>query len=238
MEQSRVQRGGAVARYVAGIASTCAGALRYAPPITGKRRYVRKGSTLVLDPRTILFFDATGGVEQTMQLADATAIREFTHEVTGLRWADPAVTELVHALADTEDAELEREAPELCPDAHAWAASGYKSIPVHTSRAAERLAAAQEALARELARHGCVSPFPGPAVLHVLEQAGSHGQRTIAEEISRVEARLAAENATIVRNAVAQIEKVLGTGLQGERGKRRAVGGVPTCVVVGRVEQK
>jgi hypothetical protein len=86
IEQSRAEHASAVKTYVAGIASTCAGALRGAPPITGKRRfYIRKGSTLVLAPRAILFSDASVGVEQTMQLAEVTAIREFTREVKGLR---------------------------------------------------------------------------------------------------------------------------------------------------------
>jgi len=236
VEQSRTARGTAVATYVAGIASTCAGALKGAPPIRGKRRYVQKGSTLVLAPRTVLLLSAMGSVEQTMHLADAAAIREFIREARGLRWTDRVLTRLVHALADTEGAELEQEAPELCREAHAWAASGYKSIPVKTSRAAERRAAAEEVLTRELAKQHCVAPYPRRAVLHVLEQTMSHEQRTTAEEISRLEARVAVEDAPVVRDAVAQIERVLGTRLQVARGKTSPADGVPVCVAVRRVE--
>jgi hypothetical protein len=240
VERSRVEHTSAVKTYVAGIASTCAGALRGAPPpITGKRRfYVRKGSTLVLAPRAILFLDAAVGVEQRMQLAETAAIREFTREVRGLRWTDSVLTKLVHALADAEDARLEQEMPELCRDANAWAASRYKLISAHTSRTAERLRAAQEVLRQALANGGCTSPYPGRSVLHVLERTTSRGQRRKAEELSRLEGRLDARNAEAVQTAVAQIEKVLGSRLLSENGKVRAVSVVPPCVAVPRTGQR
>jgi hypothetical protein len=147
MERFWATRRGAVKTYVAGIAHTCGGALRHAPPITGNRSYELQGSKLVLSPWAILFFDTTGGVEQAMRLpADAAAVGRFARQVRGLRWTDPAVTELVRTLGETEEAQLEREAPELCRDARAWAASGYKSLAAQTSRAAERLAGLEASL--------------------------------------------------------------------------------------------
>src|SRR5580700_4559094 len=152
IERSRANQTTAVKAYVTGIASTCAGALRGAPPpTTGKGRfYVRKGSTLVLAPQAILFADATVGVERAMQPAEAAAVSEFTREVRGLRWTDSALTRLVHALANVEDARLQQETPELCRDARAWAASGYRNLAARTSRAAERLAATREVLMQAL----------------------------------------------------------------------------------------
>lgn len=234
IERSHANQTSAVKAYVAGIASTCAGALKGAPPpTTGKRRfYERKGSTLVLAPRAILFADATVGVEQAMQPTEAAAVREFTRQVRGLRWTDSGLTRLVHALADVEDARLEQETPELCRDARAWAASGYKNIAARTSRAAERLAAAREVLMQALADAGCTGPYPGRAVLHVLEQTMSRGQRRTGEELSRAEGRLDAQNAEAVQTAVVQIEEVLGSRLLSKNGKGPPVGVVPPCVAV------
>lgn len=239
-EQSRATQTSEVKAYVAGIALTCAGVLRGAPPpITGKRRfYVHKGSTLVLAPRAILFLDAAGGVQRTMQPAETAAIREFTREVRGLRWSDSVLTKLVNAFADVEDGRLERETPEVCRDARAWAASGYKIIAAHTSRTAERLGAAQEVLMQALANGGCTSPYPGRAVLHVLERTMSRGERTMAEEISQSEARTTRENAALVDNAVAQVERVLGIRLQLAGPKVRPAKEVPACVAVPRTRQR
>ncbi len=232
--RSRATQANAVKAYIAGIALTCGGVLRGAPPITGKRRfYVRKGSTLVLAPRAILFSDAAVGVKRAMQPAETAAISDFTREVKSLRWGDSVVTKLVHAFADVEDARLEQEAPELCRDARAWAASGYKVIAARTSRSAERLGAAQEVLMQALADGGCTGPYPGRAVLHVLERGTSRGERRTAEEISRSEARVARENAALVDNAVARLERELGTRLQ-LAPKVRPAGEVPACIVVPR----
>jgi hypothetical protein len=234
IERSRANQTRAVKAYVAGIASTCAGALRGAPPpIRGKRRfYLRKGSTLVLAPRAILFADATVGVERAMQPAEAAAVSEFTREVRGLRWTDSALTRPVHALADVEDARLQQETPELCRDARAWAASGYKNIAAHTSHTTERLGAAQEALMQALADGGCTGPYPGRAVLHVLIQSTLRGERRTAEALSRLEGRLDARNAEVVQTAVAQIEKVLGSRLLSKNRKGYPVSVVPPCVAV------
>jgi hypothetical protein len=242
-ERSRVERTSAVKAYVAGIVSTCAGTLRGAPPpITGKRRFtVRKGSTVEIAPRVILFLDAAEGVEQRMRLAETAAIREFTREVRGLRWTDSVLTKLVHALADVEDAQLEQEAPEQCRDARAWAASGYKILASHGTRTTERLGTAKEALEQALTDGGCSSPFPGRAVLHMLERTMSRGQRRTAEELSRLEARITAENATIVDTAVAQIERALGARLgvaPVERGKAIVADRVPACVAVPRITKR
>jgi hypothetical protein len=236
IEQSRANQTSAVKTYVTGIASTCAGSLRGAPPpITGKRRfYVRKGSTLVLAPRAILVSGATVGVERAMQPAEAAAVREFTREVRGLRWADSDLTRIVHAFADVEDARLEQETPELCRYARAWAASGYKIIAARTSRTAERLAAAQAFLMQALAKGGCMGPYPGRAVLHVLDQAMSRGERRTAEGLSHSEGRLDARNAETVQTAVVQIEKVLGSRLLSKNGKGHRVGVVPPCIAVPR----
>lgn len=236
IERSRVERGSAVKAYVAGIASTCEGVLRGAPPpIKGNRRfYIHKGSTLVLAPQAILFSDATVGVKQAMQPAEAAAVKEFTREVRGLHWTDSLLTRLVHALADVENARLEQEAPELCRDARAWAASGYKIIAARTSRTAERLAAAEEVLMQTLADGGCTGPYPGRAVLHVLERTTSHGERRTAEELSRLEGRLDARNAEAVQTAVTRIEKVLGSQLLSQSGKGHPVSVVPPCNAVPR----
>ena len=236
IERSQTARRRAVGTYAAEAAASCAGALKNAPG--GKPRYVSHGSTVVLDPQAILFSDATGGIERTMDLVDANAIREFTRETNGLRWTDPALTKLVSALAYVEDAQLERELPELCRDAGAWAASGYRYLEARTSYAAERFGEAREVLSRELAKRGCVSPYPGLAVLHVLEHGVSPRQRTTAEEISRLEARVDNETGTIVNDALAEIEKVLGGRLSAENGMPHTADAGPTCVALPRTGRR
>jgi hypothetical protein len=232
---SRDERESAIEAYVARIVTSCPGILKGAPPITGKQRfYVRKGSTLVLAPRSLLFSDATAGVERAMLPAETVATREFTHQVRGLHWADSVFTKLVHTFADVEGARLEREAPDLCRDARAWAASGYKIIAARTSHTAERLAATREVLMQELADRGCTGPYPGRAVLHVLGQTMSRDQRRTAEDLSRLEAQLDARNAEVVQTAVMQIEKALGSRLFLKNGKSHPVGIVPSCVAVPR----
>lgn len=218
LERSQTERDSAVRAYVAGIASSCAGALRGAPPIMGKPGTVREGNTVALAPRALLFLDAAVGVKQRMQLVETAAISEFTREVRGLRWSDSVLTKLVHAFVDVEDGRLEQEAPKLCRDARAWAGSDYKILAAHTSRTAEGFGGAREVLMHALADGGCNGPYPGRAVLHVLERAASRGERRTAEELSHSEARTTRENAELIDNAIAQIERLLGTGQGSVRG--------------------
>jgi len=234
MERSLTTRRNAAKGYVGGIAATCAGALKDAPPIKGGPRYGRKGSALVLDAQAVLFSDATGGIERTMDVVDANATRELAREARGLRWSDPMEAKLVAALAEVEDAQLELQIPKLCSDARAWAASGYRSIATRPNGAAERFAAAEGVLTQRLAEQGCVSPYPGRAVLHVLEQRVPGGQRTSAEETSRLEASIARENAATVNTAIAEIERILGTRLHAGNGRPRAGGAGPVCIAVPR----
>jgi hypothetical protein len=224
----------AVKAYVTGIVHACGGVLRYAPPIRGNQRFERQGSTLVLAPQAILFSDAADGVEQAMRMPDAAAIERFTREVRGLRWTRAAVTELVQTLGETEEAQLEREAPELCRDARKWAASGYKALATQTSLAAERLAGLEASLTRALAQEHCVSPYPGRAVLQILEQVMSSGQKRTAQEVSRLEARVAGKEAAILDTAVVQIEEALGGRLRAHGGEVRPRSVVPPCVAVPR----
>jgi hypothetical protein len=235
IERLWAKRSSAVSTYVSGIVDTCGGALRHAPPITGNGSYELQGSKLRLSPRAILFFDATGGVEQAMRLpADAAAVLSFTREVRGLRWTDAGVTELVRTFGETEEAQLKQEAPELCRGVREWVASGYKSLAPQTSRAAERAAGLEATLTRALAKEHCVSPYPGRAVLHVLEQIMSSGQRMTAREISRLEARVAGKEAAILDSAVAQIERALGGRLRAHGGDVRPLSVVPPCIAVPR----
>lgn len=85
-----------------------------------------------------------------------------------------------------------------------------------------------------LADGGCTSPYPGRAVLHVLERTASRGERRTAEELSRLEGRLDARNAETVQTAVMRIEKALGSRLLFKNGKVYPVGVVPPCVAVPR----
>jgi hypothetical protein len=234
MERWSAKRSSVVKAYVAGIAYKCGGALRHAPPVGGSRRFVRQGSTLVLSPREILFSDATSSIELAMRLPDAVAVGRFTRKARSLRWTDPAVTELVHTLGETEEAQLEQEEPALCHDVRAWAATGYKSLAAQTSRTAERLAGLEVTLTRALAKERCVGPYLGRAVLHVLEQTMSSGQRMTAQEISRLEARVAVNGAAVLDNAVAQIEHALGGRLLIHGGAVRPPREVPPCVKVPR----
>jgi hypothetical protein len=234
VEQSRTGRVRAVKTYVTTIANTCAGVLKGAPQIVKRKRYVREGSTLVLAPQTVLLSDAAGGIERALRLTAASAIRDFTRGVRGLRWSNALLIKLVDALADDEDAQLEQEAPELCRDARIWTASGYRSLAVQTSRNGEYLATRREVLTRELSKEGCVSPYPGRAVLHVLEQTMSSDQKQTARALSQLETRVAVTSAAIVRSAVAELEKILGGRLQAGRGQTRAAPGGPLCIAVAR----
>jgi hypothetical protein len=224
--------------YVAGIANMCGGVLKHAPPITGQRRYMHEGSTIVLRPQAVLFSDAASGVEQAARRLDEVAIRRFTREVRGLRWSDSVLTKLVHTLGEIEDAQLEQETPELCRNARTWVASGYKSLAAGTSRTAERLAGLKESLNRALAKEGCVNPYPGRAVLHVLEQTMSSGQSGTAQELSRLEARANAKNEAIVDSAVARIEEVLGSRLHVHSQQVRPVGVLSPCIPVPRTASR
>lgn len=85
-----------------------------------------------------------------------------------------------------------------------------------------------------LADGGCNGPYPGRAVLHVLERATSRGERRTAEELSHSETRTTRENAELIDNAIAQIERLLGTRLQLVRRKVGPVKVVPACAAVPR----
>lgn len=236
-EQSRRRRSRSVEMYVARIISTCAGALSHAPERHEGPRYLRKGSTIVLQPRAILLSDATSGAVLAMRATDATAIGEFSRTAKGLRWTDAALTNLVHALAETEELQVALTAPDLCHDARTWAASGYRSIQPQTGGTAEHLAATEQVLTNDLVRQGCVGPYPGPALLHVLERTMSPTQQAMAQRVSRSEAAVAAHGAELVRNAVARIEGALGTSLQAARAKTRSRRIVSPCIAVPRIGQ-
>ncbi len=230
LERARTRRTAVVKAYVAEIAATCSAALRDAPTAREEEPYRQQGSKLVLAPRTALFLDATLGIEQTMRVSDGTAIKVFTRRVRGLRWADSDLTKLVQAFADAEDAQLEGEVPNLCEDARAWSASGFRAVPAHPSDNGERIAATRATLTRQLASAHCRSPYPGPAILHVLQRATPSANLRTAQEISAWEMRYAIREGLIVENALAQIENVLGTRLRMKSGTNRTSGRAPTCV--------
>jgi hypothetical protein len=63
---------------------------------------------------------------------DRAAMNTFIHATSGLSWSNSALTHAVHAYASDIKTVLSLPVPNLCAEARAWAADGFKSLPAGT----------------------------------------------------------------------------------------------------------
>lgn len=91
--------------------------------------------------------EADGEVQQELERPQREASIAFARKIERLRWTNRRLTYYVHGFAAETRATAELIAPDLCTDARAVVASGYKTVPASTRRyALARLCASSKVL--------------------------------------------------------------------------------------------
>jgi hypothetical protein len=194
--------------------SECAGALRGTPAtaaVNGRaatRQVVIAGMLNLEINGSIL--GRWARITDKVPLA-ASAAHTFAANVASLRWADPRIANLAHALVDVEAQLFAIPSINVCQAIHSWIASGYKRYPGDEDLLRPR-GAVGRAWFRALLAVGCrsrVRPTQATllAVLHPFERASS-GPTT--REIEKLETRVWAAFKAAERVHVEALWRALG----------------------------
>jgi hypothetical protein len=79
-----------------------------------------------------LSYEVAGALWATAYQVDATIVRRFIHQVTGVTSSNPRLNRRVYKFLNGLDEMLALRVPDICSDVRAWTASGYQRIPAGT----------------------------------------------------------------------------------------------------------
>jgi hypothetical protein len=217
-----------VKEFVAHVRQGCPGALKDAPaePSVVKQ----SNGELAVNGQSLLAVAIANDLEVVLDAPRTQARKQFINVLKGLQWEDRDVTGLVRALAATEANSLAVRARDICDDARAWAAGGYKHLPVGIGQDTTALEVAKATLSRRLSAVGCDAQYPQLAVPQVLERYQGRSERIASERVGRQERQRVAAEGAIVSKAVAVVQSDLGepAGQRGLAMVQRGQATVPT----------
>jgi hypothetical protein len=205
-----------MAAVVARIGAGCPGVLRDAPTEAQASSGSRRNESLLL-------YELLNALTVAQRRAGAKAVRRFVRAATAIKWHDPRVTNLVHALAHVEGERLRVALPAVCRDLKAWAATGYRRLPMDI---ALQMAEPDEEMLRKDARAlGCTAFVytlaPEAAVLEALRRYQRRGAPVTAEELGRLESTVKSAEARLRRQELGQVLKRLGAPSSRDRAVRQ-----------------
>jgi hypothetical protein len=82
--------------------------------------------------------EVIGAMSVVFIRADVQVVDSFAETVAHLHWSNPKLTHKVRTYAAKFKVLAALEMPDVCGDVHAWAASGYRTLPASTTRFDER----------------------------------------------------------------------------------------------------
>ena len=82
--------------------------------------------------------EVIGAMSVVFIRADVQVVDSFAETVAHLHWSSPKLTRKVKTYAAKFRVLAALEMPDVCGDVHAWAASGYRTLPASTTRFDER----------------------------------------------------------------------------------------------------
>jgi hypothetical protein len=85
--------------------------------------------------------EVIGAMSVVFIRADVQVVDSFSETVAHLHWSNPKLTRKVRAYAAKFKVLAALEMPDVCADVHAWAASGYRTLPASTTQFDERYSA-------------------------------------------------------------------------------------------------
>lgn len=197
-----------VEEFVARVRQGCPGVLKDAPAESSVVK--QSNGELTVSGRSLLAVAVANDLEVVLDAPRAQARQKFISALKGLQWEDHDVTELVRALVATEANSLAVRTRDICVDARAWIASGYKQLPGGIGQGTPALEVADATLSRRLSAIGCDIQYPHLAVPQVLERYQGHSERTASERVGRQERQRVAAEGAIVSEALAGVQSDLG----------------------------
>jgi hypothetical protein len=170
---------------VSSVAAGCKGVLANAPRGTDLRHLQTEAALTPL----VVFFKTNRG-----------AVRTFLHVIEGLRWTNPRVNRAVRAELNGTKWLYRVRMPDLCADARAWAATGYRQLSSGTTSFVDEFLRALfiEVGSQQEAPAQLVSRYEGP------------GARRLARRLQRLQTQLNGATSRILEPAAAAILRDLG----------------------------
>jgi hypothetical protein len=171
----------ALARFDASVNTECQGVLTGAPKV---RVETPRPGELRLGPRESLEFslETLDAVSIVLEEPNRPPLRRFSRTISRLRWTSRSLTRLVRSNATAQLAQAETTPPNLCADAKAWAASGYKTLSPGT----ERFLKHQKAIEAVAAGQGEFLESPERAIVRRLRRFENASARRAARHVARL----------------------------------------------------
>jgi hypothetical protein len=180
----------AVEAAASAIATSCPGALTYAP-------------------RDAAFSELSEEATGTLLFASAAPLRpidlRFAAAIAHLSWSNRALTRLVRARLAEEREVAALVTPDMCTEIEAWKASSYAALP--------QSATAFIAQFRAIALSSSIGPFEEPREMVILRRLGRYEgrpERALSKHVETLEARLSKKVNAAITAGRAKIAAALG----------------------------
>ncbi len=200
----------AVEAVVVHMTKACTDILRDAP-LNNVGQSVGMGNEL-REPaaRNLLVVEVEQELQDAVLQSQVGARRQFARVVAPLGWDDRKVTDLIHAVVNSETAWLKNIPPNACRDMKSWVGSGYRRLPASTQRVSFGLQPIPQRISNELVALGYGKRFPERDILQLLKHYHSSSGDITSNLVERLETRTAADVIGLQRKTIAHVEKVLG----------------------------
>jgi hypothetical protein len=195
--------------FAAHMRGACPHALRGAPG--GSSIHHRSGGTVFRPAaRELLVIEIETGLLTTLLRSQGAERDKFIKKVQSLAWSDHKVTNIIHALVNTEAAWIKEAIPDACHDIKAWTASGYRKVPAGAQRIPFGIRPFPERVARELVAMGYGKRFPERDILQLLKNYQHSSKGITSASVEQLEIKMAAKGIKLLQGAMVRIEKALG----------------------------
>jgi hypothetical protein len=149
-----------------------------------------------------LFGEELAALSAVAERPDLRSELVFARSVSHLRWTNPVLERLVKRYNEKE---LTISATSLCADYTTWAASGYRTLSLHSQSFLRRMEAKEKR--NEVGSNG---EGPGKAIKRLLVPYEQSSVRKLANQVDRLEAQLEGASVELILGAAVEMDKGLG----------------------------
>ena len=194
--------------FAAHMSRVCPNALRGAPG--GSSIHHRSGGTVFRPAaRELLVVEIDTDLLTTLLRSQSTERDEFIKKVQSLAWSDHKVTNIIHALVNTEAAWITEAIPDACHDIKTWTASGYRKLPARTQRIPFGIRPLPERVVRELVAMGYGKQFPERDILQLLKNYQHSSEGVTSASVEQLEIKMAAKETELLQRVTRRIEEAV-----------------------------
>ncbi len=140
---------------------------------------------------------------------------EFIKKVRSLTWSDHKVTNIIHALVNTEATWMKETVPDACHDIRAWTASGYRKLPAGTRLIPFGIRPFPERVVSELVAMGYGKQFPERDILQLLKNYGHSSEGITSAIVEQLEIKMAAKEWEALQVVARRIDKAMSLEVPG-----------------------